>query len=261
MDKKKFKIIDVHAHLSESISLQVGGSTKDLIKLMDENGIEKAVISPIPGYPDPEGVKSTAMQNDMIADAVVKYPDRFPCGLAALEPRHGEKALEELNRALGELKLKGLMFHMDYQGCEVDNPIMFRFMEEAKKYNPVILCHTAQLSHVETPYRFEKLAEAFPEIIFIAGHPAMDTTQLGNMLEVAKRNKNVLLDTCLWHHHLWPIKKAVDAIGGDRLLFGSDLPYYDRSGDIWIVENAKVSDEVKEKIFWKNAARVFDIKI
>lgn len=264
---KKFLVINVHAHLGKSLGLiesetgQAFEATPEyLIQLMDKNEIDKSVISPIPGYERPDGIKDTMAQNDKAAEAVNKYPDRFPCGLAVLEPLHGERSLEECDRVLGELELRGLMLHTRYQGIELDHPIVFKLFERAARYkNIVSLVHTDGIN--EEPWRLARLAEAFPEITFISGHPGIDIADLAHNIEVCKKHENVMLDTCIWHKHNFPYRNAVQAIGAERILFGDDAPYYDTSFDLMHLKNSEISDEAKELILGKNAVRLFDIKI
>jgi uncharacterized protein len=98
------------------------------------NSGRQAVISPIPGYEDPNGVKDSVAQNDNIADALKRWPDRFPHGLGVVEPRHGKAALPEVDWILGDLGLAGLMFHNDFNGMTLDSPAMFAIMERASRY-------------------------------------------------------------------------------------------------------------------------------
>lgn len=252
------EIIDVHAHIGVSSTLAVAGSAEDVLRKMDDNGITQAVISPIPGYEDPNGIADSATQNDNIAEAVRKWPDRFPRGLGVVEPRHGAPALGEVDRVVDGLGLHGLMFHNDFAGLPIDHPSMFAILERLAGYdNQVVQAHTAQHSILEAPFQLGKLAAAFPSVTFLNAHPMMDTTHLSASIDVASRAPNMVFDTCISHHHLWPIEKAVAGIGEDRLLFGSDNPYFDHSIDIDIINHSSVPDSVKQKIFSGNARRVF----
>ena len=103
-------IVDVHTHLGSSSTLQVTGQMDDVLRIMDESGIQQAVLSPIPGYEDPRGVHDSMAQNDAIVAAMTSRPDRFPRGLGVVEPRHGSVALNEVDRVIDELGLIGLMF-------------------------------------------------------------------------------------------------------------------------------------------------------
>lgn len=254
------RIIDVHAHVGISSSLQVAGSADGVIALMDANNIEQSIVSPIPGYEDPEGMKDSERQNDNVANAVKNNPTRLPRGLGVIEPRHGLGALDEIDRVMTDLGLSGLMFHNDYNGLSVDSPAMFQIFERLAKYDGAIAqVHTAQHSVLEAPFQLGILAEAFPQITFISAHPFMTTTHLRASIDLGQRFPNMLFDTTISHHHLFAIEKAVEGIGEDRLMFGSDNPYFHRTADIDIINYAKISGEARDKIFWRNAARVFGL--
>jgi predicted TIM-barrel fold metal-dependent hydrolase len=255
------RIIDVHAHVGISSTLQVAGSADDVVRLMDDNGIDQSVISPIPGYEDPRGVEDSVQQNDNIARAIKDHPDRLPCGLGVVEPRHGAAALDEVDRVMSHLGLRGLMFHNDFNGLSIDSPAMFRILDRLAAHDGAIAqVHTAQHSVLEAPYQLGTVADAFPGITFINAHPFMDGTQLRASIDLGRRHPTMLFDTTVSHHHLWPIEKAVEGIGEDRLMFGSDNPYYTFTADIDIINYAQVTEEVRDKVFWRNAARVFGLE-
>lgn len=256
----EYDIVDVHAHLGTSSTLEVGGSEDDLLRAMENNGIAQAIISPIPGYETPDGIRDTMVQNDNIAKTIERRADRFPRGLGVVEPRHGKKALPEIDRIMGDLGLAGIMFHNDYSGVYLDHPNMYAIIERAAKYKDIIIMvHTAQHSIHEAPFRLAKLAKSFPEVTFLDAHPMMDSIHIAATIELSKNHSNLLFDTCLMHHHLWPIERATREIGEDRLLFGSDIPYYTICIDKAIVEAAEISDRSKKKIFAENARRLFKL--
>ena len=72
---------------------------------------------------------------------------------------------------------------------------MFSILEEVKKYKNVkaVQIHTAQHSMLEPPFGAWILAEAFPDISFIIGHPMMSMIQLDNMAAVVKHCPNIYL--------------------------------------------------------------------
>lgn len=263
MANSKNKVIDVHVHVGYSGTVEgAGGRVEDVLKVMDKNGIDYGIISPIPGYPDPKGVVNTREQNDHIARVLRENPTRFLKALGVVEPRHGEATLDEVDRLLGELGLNGLMFHNDYSGVPVDNPIMFKILERASHYDDIVIfVHTFQHGTLEVPFMLGRLARSFPEITFVAGHPMMTFTHLDASIDLAKLYPNIYFDTCICHHHFYPIETAVREMGEERLLFGSDVPYYDFGFDKVTVEKANISDDVQRKIFFENAKRIFKLDI
>jgi predicted TIM-barrel fold metal-dependent hydrolase len=256
------KIIDIHAHVGESAGLYVAGSIDAVTHRMKTAGITHSVISPIPGYEDPFGKASTLQMNDQMLEIKQNNPHKFPLAMGVVEPRHGKLVLEEVEYVLGTLQLDGLMFHNDFNGIEMHSPRMQDIMEEARHYKncKMIMLHTAQHSMLEPPFALWILAEKFPDITFICGHPMMTMIQLDNVAAVAKHCPNILIDTCyLWNHNN-QIDRAVDLMGGaDRFIFGTDNPYFsDRLCiDRILIERAKFSEKEKEMIFSGNFERIF----
>ena len=119
------KVIDVHVHVGSSAALYVGGSIQIVTSRMSRHGITHSVVSPIPGFEDPEGIKSVKEMNAQVADIQKNNADVFPLVFGVAEARHGAKAAaEETAHALGELGMGGLMFHHDFAGVEIHAPVM-----------------------------------------------------------------------------------------------------------------------------------------
>ena len=256
------KIIDVHVHVGNSASLYVAGSINAVTDRMAIHGITHSIISPIPGFEDPLGKESAMQMNIQVAEIKKENPDRFPMAMGVAEPRHGKAALEEVEHALGELKLDGLMFHNDFAGVEMHAPRMQEILAEAQRYKnlKMVMLHTAQHSMLEPPFAMWVLAEKFPEIKFVCGHPMMTLIHLDNMVAVAKKCPNVYLDTCVAWSHNDIIERAIDLLGGsERLIFGSDNPYYNKNLciDKELIERAAISQDDRRKIYFENFERIF----
>jgi predicted TIM-barrel fold metal-dependent hydrolase len=50
-------------------------------------------------------------------------------------------------------------------------------------------------------------------------------------------------------------------IGADRIMFGCDEPWSDYESEFWKIQGARISDEIKEKIFWGNAQEQYFSKL
>lgn len=259
------KVIDIHVHIGTSSSLSVAGGAKTAIDLMDKNGVDCGVAFPMVGFEDPNGVADMVSINDQSVSCVREYPERFPVALGEVEPRYGKACLDEVDRVFGELKLRGLMFHNDFCGVPSDAPIMFDIIQRASKYpNPVIMLHSAQHSMLEAPFMHISLAMEFPEITFVILHPMMSAIQLRASVQQAKLCPNIYFDTCMTSNHLFLVEEAVQRIGANRIMFGSDNPYYQKGEfcyDKYVIENARISEADRERIFCENARELFGIKI
>lgn len=253
------KIIDIHVHIGCDYLKEY--TAEAAIEKMDRNGIDYAVISPVPMYPAPDGVENSKRQNNYIAESLQKYPDRFLRGLGTVNPRHGKAAIAEVERMFQELRLHGMMFSNDKTGLSMDNPIMFEFIRAIPKdINPVMLMHTSFFSVLEPPFMLEKLAKSFPDINFVNGASMRDTVQSNCSWFLSSQNKNIYLDTAAVHYIMHPIDRAVEQAGENKLLFGTDSPFYDIAYDKMIVDDSEVSAEIKNKIYFENAKRLFDIQ-
>lgn len=256
------KVIDVHAHVGNSASLYVAGSISAVTDRMRNCGITHSVISPIPGYEDPEGLESVRKMNRQVKEIKTKNSKIFPLALGVAEPRHGKAALQEAAYAVGELDLDGLMFHHDFAGVEMHAPMVMEILEEVSRYkkHAVIQMHTAQHSMLEPPFSLWILAEKFPDLRFLCGHPMMSVIQLDNMVAIRQHCPNIYFDTCCMWTHDRQIERAVEKLGGSQnILFGSDNPYYNQEVciDKELIEHAGISQEDKENIFYRNFERIF----
>ncbi|MDI9619593.1 MAG: amidohydrolase family protein [Candidatus Nezhaarchaeota archaeon] len=266
--KKDFYIIDVHAHIGETVGVGVylpeyiRVRAEDLLRSMKLNGTDKAVISPLVGYPRPHGIKDTMRQNDEIAKAVEKYPDKFPCGLGIVDPYEGDKSIEEVHRIMRDLGLRGLLFYMTFQGTYLNNPLMVRILRELSKYpGAVVMAHTSSGIPGE-PWRLGELAEMFPSLKFISAHPCVGIGQLGQHIPFCRRLKNLYVDTALWipEDETWLTAKA---LGADHILYGGDIGGISRVsfGLLQLLLTDVFTEEELEMILSKNAAKIFNIKV
>jgi predicted TIM-barrel fold metal-dependent hydrolase len=252
------KKIDVHVHVGEDLYRRY--TPEMALERMDRNDIEFAVISPVPDYPTPYGIKSSAQQNDYIAAALQKYPDRFVRGLGVVNPRHGMAAVPEVDRIFGELGLSGLMFSNDKTGLTMDNPTMIAFFEHAMQYeNPVVLSNTSQYSVLEAPFMLEKMARMFPGIRFINGSAFKDSTHANCSRFMSEIYDNIYADLANMNQMLNVLRSAINEGCLDKILFGSCIPFCDICPEIQNLENVPFTDEEKQKIYYDNAAKLFNL--
>jgi predicted TIM-barrel fold metal-dependent hydrolase len=80
--------------------------------------------------------------NDAAARMQRDYPDHF-VGLAHIPPLEGEPALRELERALGELDLRGATISSQVNGLSLDAKELQSFFERVAKLGAVVFVHPA----------------------------------------------------------------------------------------------------------------------
>ncbi|MDR1736896.1 MAG: amidohydrolase family protein [Oscillospiraceae bacterium] len=253
------KIIDVHTQIGygEEVPFHV----EDTLRLMDANAIDMAVISPILSYPRPLGIASSTEQNDNIAECLARFPDRFAAGLGAVDPRNGASAVGEVRRIMGELKLAGLVFDNDYTGLAIDHPTMYKFIQAASEYDgAVVMVNTVQYSVLKAPFMLGKLARAFPNVTFINACALMTMTQVKGSKDLSHNHPNIYIDMSRCNTILDALGGTIDEVGDERVLFGSYSPFYSVCQEKILLNRAAVPQESKEKIFYRNASNLFNLK-
>lgn len=219
------EVVDAHVHLVVGPDGEVEEGAGAVLRAMDRNGIAAALVSPAPGYLTPRGVEDSRRQNDGVAAALRRWPDRFLAGLGVVEPRHGGRALPEVDRALDDLGLRGLMFESDLNGQPIDAPAVIELVGRAATRDGVVVqFHTAPYSVLRSTFRLGRVAEQFPGVRFVNGTALTDTTHEAASLDVARRCPNVYLDLAFARSHLYPVENVLAALGPGRVLFGSGLP-------------------------------------
>ena len=129
--------------------LQTNTSLYDLdtrFRIMDRYPDLVQVLT-VPGAtPDdlagPEGAADLARKiNDEMAELVYKYPYRFAGGVAVLPTSNIDATLKEIDRAVNELKLKGILLRIPINGKPVDRPEFFPIYEKMCQLNLPIWFH------------------------------------------------------------------------------------------------------------------------
>lgn len=107
------------------------------------------------------------------------------------------------------------------------------------------------------PWSIEELIVEFPEARVILGHMGHgNIVYINGAIDVAARNPNVWLETSGMPMHT-KIKTAVERVGEDRVLYGSDAPFHDPGVEIRKVEVSGLGPEQIERVLGLNARRLF----
>jgi predicted TIM-barrel fold metal-dependent hydrolase len=107
---------------------------------MDRVGIDVAVQSCILGWDTT--LENCRLINDASAQLQRDYPGRF-VGLAHLPPLEGDLALAELERAIGELGLKGATISSQVNGFSLDAEGFRPFLDHSAKLGITVFVHPA----------------------------------------------------------------------------------------------------------------------
>lgn len=126
------------------------------LKDMDEAGIDMQVMSfslgPGDGIDTSDAVSMARNANDMLAEVVQKYPDRF-AGFATLPIKEPAAAARELERAVLKLGLKGTLIYVGHDGDYIDTQKYWVIYETAEKLDVPVYLHPGRLlPDMSAPY-------------------------------------------------------------------------------------------------------------
>ena len=245
-------IIDAHAHLGACADGRMYIPTPDadtMVRLMDRMGVDLACINASVTSPD------YRKGNDLTAEAVRRYPDRF-VGLARVNPHYPDEVRPELERCFEELGMKGIKIHPTCNDYPVDGEgyeEVWRFASERRTF---VLSHTWYNSSTCSPRMFASLAERYPDVTIILGHSGGNPKGYMEAIGVARRYPNVYLDLCgslitgAW------VKRIVEAVGAEKVLYGTDFPFIDPFYEFGKVCFAGIGEEEKRRVLGLNMAEI-----
>jgi aminocarboxymuconate-semialdehyde decarboxylase len=179
-------VIDMHAHLTperykEAIrtdgtwygldetwgEIGHGGFAKPLVERiaeMDSLGMDMQLITPTIGFyqygNDLEVTKLIHREcNDEIAETVQAHPDRF-AGMSMVPMQDPASAIAEMDRAMSELGLKGVILNDHVSGITYDDPMFLPFFAAAEEMGAILFFHQGRDTCVEYRNKRYKLPNA-----------------------------------------------------------------------------------------------------
>ena len=219
---------DVHCHIGMTVSRAptIGQSVGRCLARMASANVIGAIPCPTGGGPQARGVLDTRAQHETIANACRLYPERFPIGLGNVEVRHEQAGVDELDRAMQDDGLVGFMCHPGLSGHSLGGEL-YAFLEVVAMHDGLCLLHQAGSTQNIAAY-----AKRFPSITFIIGHVSMNKAGHLDAIAQCRMCENVWFDVAQkpdGADDSWDLVHLVNNLGSDRIMFGSDLPYYDFS--------------------------------
>lgn len=265
---------------------------------MDRVGIDVEVLSvSTPNVFFAEGVAQVEVArivNDAYAELIAQHPARFK-GFASIPMDAPDAAVKELDRALGELKLNGVVLLSNIRGRALTDASYRPFFEEANRRRTCIFLHPMLPAQSE-PFNeyvlgplvgfpfdtslavarmcFHGMFRDFPEIRWVIGHLGGAIPYLMERLDNGYRDfaecrarLDALPSTYLKRLHYdtvsfsGPALRMVrDLVGVDHMVMGSDYPHMLGSIDraVTSIEALDIPAHEKQAIFSGTALHILN---
>jgi predicted TIM-barrel fold metal-dependent hydrolase len=127
-----------------------------------------------------------------------------------------------------------------------DHPFFAKFFKRVNELRLPLLFHSGD--GFSSPGLILKIAKKYPKLPVILAHLRESA------VNALKECENVYVETSGTLPDFIELSADIDE---DRILFGSDAPYYRYPTQIAIVEAAEISQKVKKKIFYDNFQNLF----
>jgi uncharacterized protein len=243
-------IIDMHMHIDDVPSLGWELSAATCIRSMDEAEIDCAAVMTIVDLP---GINPDAME--LIADACNQFPGRL-YGFIRLHPWHRDEALKLLGRAVTELGFRGLKLHPVSTLAHPGGADTIALIRAAGELGVPTLFHCGD-EPLTTPQSIAPAAEACPDSKIILGHMG-GYFHVDEAIDVAERYPNIILETSAMPYPA-KIREAVDRIGPERVIFGSDGPVSSPALERQKIVIAGLTAEETRLVLGANAATLLGV--
>jgi len=265
-------IIDCHTHLNrydDSEPDTLLGRYRLLRAEMDANRVDYALV--LSSYLVNERRPSV----DEILEVVEGDP-RIGVVAGVSYRTYTAHDLAHLRGLLREDRVKGIKLYPGYEPFYVSDPRLRVVYELAGEFGVPVMIHTGdtydptgkvKYSH---PLSVDDVAVDFREVTFVICH--LGNPWVTDAMEVIYKNENVVADISgftlrhfeeRFERYMLRQVEEVIAFAGDpsSLLYGTDWPIAGMESYLRFVDKLEMTAEEKERILWRNTARVFDLDV
>lgn len=254
-------VVDTHVHprMSELERISPEAMAAELVADMDRAGVAVAGIlgRVLPPRQNEDFIRTG---NDYTIAMVRAFPDRL-YGLCYVNPSLDPAWVrDELDRCLSQPEMRGVKQEIDVNARD---PRMEVVMERAMHYRCPVLFHCLLMN----PWSFSEelkawqaassdpndiawLAQAFPDVPIQMAH--LEGVGIAGIDAVASL-PNVMIDTSGYLPFTGSLEYAIECVGADRIIFGTDWPGRGYPNQLGRIYGAGLTEEEQDKILFRNA--------
>jgi uncharacterized protein len=255
------RIIDVHTH---PVFFTKGRQKSELRKLVahgKSHGVKRMIVlGDVLNYGGTPNEEQLRLINDETGGIQRMFPNYF-VGFCYLNPNLGEKAvMEEVTRCVTNYGSKGIKLEI---ANSADEPCMRHIAKACREFNIPVLQHSwsntnfrpGMDSHSD-PDDTALFAQRNPDVNIIMAH----LVGIGYRGVIAAKGlDNIYVDISGAFPEDGLIEYAVEHLGSDHVLYGTDIPIRQSAVKIGAVLGAKLTNADRQKIFFDNTAKLLNL--
>lgn len=256
-----FEIIDFHTHPFASnefnicshakyADMSAGNTERDLKKL----GISRICGSVIGKRKETVSWEDIRELNDKAMELADFYNGFYIPGFH-VHPKFVKESCEEIERMskLG-VRLIGELVPYQHNWEDYSHKGFYEILDTAKAYNMIVSFHSMNDDSMD------KMVKDNKDITFVAAHPG-EYKQFMRHLDRMRMSENYLLDisgTGVFRHGM--LRHAIDEIGVERIILGSDYPTCNPAMFLHaVLSDFLIKDREKEYICSLNCKRILNL--
>ncbi len=279
--KKEIKRIDFRVRVPYGGYLQFfenekGGFAKDFCELPYAKSIEKKSMDLMLqemedadiGLAVVPGRGALGVTNDELFEMSHKYPGKFII-FPYINPLEGKKALNDIDKYIVCGEGKGAALEPGFSAgvtYDMDDERIFPVYQKLQELQiPVLLTYSSlglPYMDMDAPKRLDAVARKFPELVIVVGHAGWPWTR--EHITIAFMRKNIYLSPDAYGVRVPGSEDYIQAAKTmlqDKMIFGSSYPIIPIKETAEFVDQQwGLTEEIKEKIFYKNAARLLKLE-
>jgi predicted TIM-barrel fold metal-dependent hydrolase len=247
------RIIDIHTHPIMRQDKRDRAGAAQLIRRARDHGIVHLVaLGDVLAF----GRSPTELQvrriNNETAALMQAYPD-FVTGFCYLNPTLDERVVRQEIARCAALGFRGLKLEI---ANNARDECMTPLMEEAEQRGLLVLQHAWSMTKIRErrfhtdPEDVATLARRFPNVTIIMAH--LTGCGVRGVLAV-KSCRNVFVDTSGAAPEAGIVEYAVEQLGAERVIYGSDVPIREFGVTIARITGSRLSAETQRMILHDNA--------
>ena len=251
-----FFFFDADTHMSPYSNFEESIHAEQWEQKMAAAGVSKALAWLLP-----QGVDDVSESNAYLFEQAAKNPRILPFGWANVG-EGVEKAKADAKKCLVEYGFKGVKLNGAQNEYYIDSPEALAVIQVIVENGGIVAFHIgADYPQYTDPARAAVCAERYPDtpilMVHMGGSGQPDVSE--HVIDVAKNHPNMyLIGSAIGVDR---VKNAIDLLGPDRVLFGSDTPFYslEENKKAYLEMLSQYDESVLRKVMGENARKLFNL--
>ncbi len=242
-------VCDMHGHMGPHPAIYFKrANAPEMVEHLKRAGIRRLVFTH-------HDVLWGTMRNEQACAIAEKYPEvlRTYFGINPNFPEHIREDLKLFDK-WSHVAI-GLKFLPDYHGISILDKRNEEALEFANGRKLPVLVHTWGGSPNDGADTMLKAVQKYPEIRFFLAHCCYGEWEKAARC-VKESAGNVWLELTAVPGDRGRIEKLVKLVGSKRILFGTDMPWFDEFQAIGGVVSARITEDEKLDILYRNAVSI-----